>query len=327
MANCHKNFFTATESFHSKIVLDERKKESLRRSRRNLKDHIKKKFEEKDRPKIVFWIQGSFSMDTTVNPLNGDYDIDYGLYFNPELDERPTPDTVHRWVVEAVKSYNTVDPPIDKSRCVRVQFKAGYHVDIPIYDLVDPGEGVVEPYLAIIGEGWEYSDPKLLTQWFNNRVSEKDAQLRRLVRYFKAWADYQSQKTQTKMPSGLILTILTAEEYQYDERDDVAFARTAAAILDRINDDESIPNPVDKNEDLRERITDVQFDNFRKVLDELIQNAETALEHESAEEAAKRYWRKVLGDRFPVIEDDPGKKCATESGVAPGIIGIGSESA
>jgi len=328
MADCHKNFLTARDSFHSKVALDDTKKEFLKTSRKNLRKHIKTKFNEKDRPTIKFQIQGSFLMNTAVNPIDGDYDIDDGLYFKPQLEDRPTPETAHAWVVEAAKSYGTVDPPIDKNRCVRVPFKAGYHVDIPIYDLIDEGDEIFSPELAIKNDGWKYSDPKKITEWFKDRVSATNPQLRRLVRYFKAWADYQNQKSNSKMPSGLVLTILASEEYQFDKRDDVAFGETASATLQRIEDDESIPNPVDPNEDLRDRITDAQFTNFKKHLELLVQHAEDALNHESAEEAARKHWRKVLGDRFPIIEDDSdksGEKAKTYP--APGIIGVSSESA
>lgn len=130
------------------------------------------------------------------------------------------------------------------------------------------------------------------------------------------------------MPSGLVLTILTAQGYQYDRRDDVAFAVTASAINERINRDESIPNPVDSKEDLRERITDPQFENYKERLADLVKHAETALNHNSAEEAAKKHWRGVLGERFPVIEDDSDKseqKAKVQK--SAGIIEISSESA
>src|SRR3989339_1889205 len=136
MANCHQNFFTASDSFYLKISLDNSKSDSLRGSRDNLRKHIKKKFNEEGRPAIKFYMQGSFVMKTMITPLDGDYDIDDGLYFSPNLNPRPTTETIHQWVVKATQSYSTVDPPIDKKRCVRIPFKAGYHVDYPIYDLI-----------------------------------------------------------------------------------------------------------------------------------------------------------------------------------------------
>jgi hypothetical protein len=327
MANCHKNFFTAGDSFHGKILLDKSKRDDLIRSRDNLRKHIRAKFEEKDRPKIKFKIQGSFHNGTTVNPLDDDYDIDDGIYFDPpfEKGERPTPETVHSWVKEAADSYRQVDPAKDKKRCIRVPFKDGYHVDFPIYDLTgeDPNR---RPELAIKGEGWVFSDPRAFGDWFEDMVTRKGALLRRVVRYFKAWSDKQGNGNSYKMPGGIVLTILAAEEFQSSDRDDEAFAETASAIYNRLKINQSIKNPVDRSEDLRDRISGPQFDNFMAKLERLVQNAETALEHESEEEAAK-YWQKQLGDRFPVYEDQDGKGKSAATHQTAGIVGASSGSA
>ncbi len=317
MANCHKNFFTARDSFHSKISLDASKINSLRTSRDNLRKHIRTDFEEHDRPKIKFQMQGSFIMNTTVNPLDEDYDIDDGIYFSPSIEDRPTPQTVHNWVVDAAKSYRTVDPPVDKKRCVRVPFKSGYHVDFPIYDLIEvDGQEDPEPYLAVKVDGWIFSDPVKITNWFNQKAKNNQGQLKRVVRYFKAWADQENQSARAKMPSGLILTILATEEfYHHDSHDDSSFGNTASAIYERLSIDEDILNPVDSTENLRDRITDAQFSNFLNRLDVLIRSAETALEHSSKEEAAKE-WTKRLGDRFPVYEDSKNKATKFSAAVA-----------
>lgn len=312
MANCHRNFFTATDSYHSKIALNDKKKESLKTSRNELREHLKKEFSKKGHPVIKFQMQGSFVMKTTVNPLDGDYDIDDGLYFKPQLEGHPTPETVHRWVTDAVATYPTVDPPVDKKKCVRVPFKAGYHIDIPIYDLVkEDADSTLKPYLAIKGEGWIFSDPRKLSAWFDDEVSKynNNGQLRRVVRYLKAWANFENLSSRPKIPSGLILTILAAEEFQddYNNNDDEAFGNTASVIRERILIDDSIPNPVDKNEDLRDRISDAQFDNFLERLGVLVESADTAIDHQSKEESAKE-WKKRLGERFPVYEDGDSTK-------------------
>lgn len=315
MANCHKNFFTATDSYHAKISLDDAKKESLKISRNNLREHLKKEFLEKKRPPIKFQMQGSFVMKTTVNPLNGDYDIDDGLYFKPQLGMRPTPETVHQWVADSAATYLTVDPPVDKKRCVRVPFKAGYHIDIPIYDLVNENnDDDPKPYLAVKGEGWVFSDPRKLTRWFNDEVGKhnNNGQLRRVVRYLKAWADFENQSSRPKIPCGLILTILAAKEFQddYKDNDDEAFANTVSVIRERLLGNDSIPNPVDEEEDLIDRISEAQFGNFLERLRVLVESADTAIDYQSKEEAAKE-WRKRLGDRFPVYEDEDSTKAKT----------------
>jgi len=130
------------------------------------------------------------------------------------------------------------------------------------------------------------------------------------------------------MVSGLVLTVLCAEEYQFNARDDMAFYETAWAILQGIRWDENILNPTNINEDFRERISDAQFENIKTRLDKLVQHAENALNHKSQEEAAKKHWVKVLGDRFPVIKDDSERSGKSAKVAASGgLLKVGSTSA
>ena len=148
--------------------------------------------------------------------------------------------------------------------------------------------------------------------------------MRRLVRYFKSWSDYQSKTSSNNMPGGIVLTILAAQEFQLSDRDDEAFAQSASAIYNRLSYNQRIKNPADPSEDLRNRISDPQFDNFMSKLERLVKDAETALEHKNAEEAAK-FWQKQLGNRFPVIEDKDDKGAKTHE--KAGIVGVSSGSA
>ena len=77
-----------------------------------------------------FHAQGSFATQTTVNPLDGEFDLDDGVYLQ-HLDEYdqsgwPTPETVHGWIVDATNGY-TKEKPIDKRTCVRVRYAGQYH--------------------------------------------------------------------------------------------------------------------------------------------------------------------------------------------------------
>ena len=114
------------------ISLSQSQKDKLRTSRNSLGDKIKAHFEEKGRKQPIFRQQGSFDMETIINPIDGEYDLDYGVYLQGYSDKEnnwPAPDTVHNWIVEAVESH-TQTPPINKKACVRVVFKRQYHTTI-----------------------------------------------------------------------------------------------------------------------------------------------------------------------------------------------------
>ena len=132
MANCHDLF----EDFDDRIKLSMTKRRSLACSRNALRGKIKDDFRERrDIKTPSFHGQGSYMMHTIIAPADEDYDVDDGVYFLVDEEPSQTISTLHRWVCEAVEDH-TDQEPIDKDTCVRVLFKAGYHVDLPIYYLL-----------------------------------------------------------------------------------------------------------------------------------------------------------------------------------------------
>lgn len=291
MADCYDLF----QEFHDKIGLSSSKKKFLKQARNALREKIKNHFrKEREEESPKFWNQGSYVMSTIVNPLDDEYDIDDGVYLqNIDKDDEkwPSPETVHNWICRAIEGH-TDKNPVDKRTCVRVIYSGQYHVDLPIY-----GEYKDKYYLAEKGKkGWHLSDPKDLTNWFRNQVKKKGEQSKRIVRYLKAWADHKSKNG--KLPSGLILTVLVMENYESKERDDVSFGRIIRNIYKSIVDSFVVYNPVDSQEDLAERLTDLQKKTFKNLLSNLLDSASEALKEDNKREACK-IWRREFGDRFP----------------------------
>mgnify|MGYP001408553601 CR=1 FL=1 len=299
MANCHDLF----NEYHDKIKINSDKKESLRKSRDAVRDKIKKYF--KDTKGVTapkFHGQGSYMMGTIITPLDGEYDIDDGVYLQHlEEDESkwPATSTMHTWIVNAVKGHTSTEP-VDKNTCVRVIYKNHYHIDLPIYVIKDD-----VPRLAHKSKGWINSDPRAFTDWFRSTVKENGEQLRQIVKYLKAWADYKNQNASTKMPSGIMLTILAAENFVgSDGRDDEALVGTVRNILDTLEESFSCKKPVEPNEDLFEDWSDTRKDNFLNKLNTLCDKGNKALELENdKKEEASLKWQDLLGDRFPKYEN------------------------
>jgi hypothetical protein len=296
MAELRKEF----NDFHDRIVLGNGQKESLRKSRNAIRDRIRKYFKEIFKVTSPrFYMQGSFAMGTTVNPLDGEFDIDDGVYLQ-HLDENdnsnwPVPDTVHQWIVKATDGH-TKEKPMDKRTCVRIRYAGQYHVDLPIY-----AKYLDEQRLAEKGEnGWHQSDSKALTDWFINQVNNKGEQLRRTVRFIKAWADFQSGR-RGKMPSGLILTVLAVENFRLDEKDDISLSKTLAAISNVVKSLFIVFNPIDGTEELTARLTDMQKERFQQAIADFSSDALKAVDTDDCEYASK-LWRLQFGDRFPVVE-------------------------
>jgi hypothetical protein len=286
--------------FHDRIALTSGKKAVLRTARDAIRERIRNYFRETLKITVPkFRGQGSYAMGTTVNPIGGEYDIDDGVYFqhmdNQDDSDWPAAATVHQWLMKATDEH-TSEKPMDKRTCVRIRYAGQYHVDLPSY-----GELNGQYLLAVKGEArWPHSDPIALTYWFKAMVKLHGEQLRRLVRYLKAWADFQSGR-RGKMPSGLILTVLAANHFQRHEKDDIALTHTFQAILSAVSTIFFVLNPVDINEALTERLTDAQKTRFRVAIKAAAEDTSLAITQEDPHSASK-LWRKQLGDRFPLVE-------------------------
>ena len=291
MAECHDLF----QQFHEKIKLHDSKKDSLQTARDGIRNRIEKYFKEELKQKIPnFKMQGSFAMKTTVNPLNGEYDVDDGVYLNNiETEKWPTPAAVHKWIYDAVDGH-TNENPVDKRTCVRVKYANNYHVDLPIY-----GTSEDLPYLAEkFDSGWHISDPCKLKDWFIDQVQTQGEQLRYIVRYIKAWADFDSQ-SHGECSSSIILTVLaTGCFYPYMNRDDASFARTLNNIRDSVCTLFRVKNPIDESEIISDRLTNAQKDLFKNRINAAVSGASKALQTNSNKEGCKE-WRILLGNRFP----------------------------
>jgi hypothetical protein len=139
-----------------------------------------------------------------------------------------------------------------------------------------------------------------LTDWFINQVNNKGEQLRRTVRFIKAWADFQSGR-RGKMPSGLILTVLAVENFRLDEKDDISLSKTLAAISNVVKSLFIVFNPIDGTEELTARLTDMQKERFQQAIADFSSDALKAVDTDDCEYASK-LWRLQFGDRFPVVE-------------------------
>jgi hypothetical protein len=303
MSDCHSLF----QTYLDRISPSSTKLDYLRTSRDAIREKVGKHFREKlELSPPDFWGQGSYASKTLIVPLDGEYDIDDGVYLtclDKNKDKWKTCDTVHKWVYDAVENH-TDKKPIDKNTCVRVIYANQYHVDLPIYN-----EHEEKYYLAEKGErGWHPTSPRAVVEWFRNQVKDKGEQLRRAVKYFKGWADFKS--SEAKMPSGFLLTVLVNDNFEPMDRDDSCFSNIAKKIYDSISTKFEVKNPTDEEEMLSDRLSDTQKDIFKLLLAEVLKNASEALREESQKESSK-LWQKVFGSRFPTGDDENSKKTYT----------------
>lgn len=298
MANCH-DLFT---DFNSTIRLKDSKRKSLKKSRKSLRDKIRKYFanEKKDEIKPKFTLQGSFALDTIVEPIPVEdqektllyYDMDDGVYFIGDISNRKSVQTYHNWIVAAIEGH-TQTGLIDKNTCVRTEYADGHHIDMPIYFKEDDKT----PELAHKAKGWIKSDPKAFQDWFKEKSKDKP-QLIRIVRFLKAWSNYrETQREDKPMVSGFILTILAANHYLSNERDDIALKETLVNIKAKLDRSFTCYRPtVPDDEDLLASYSHKDY--FMDCLQKLIDSATDALKEPNQKKSCE-HWQKHFGSRFP----------------------------
>lgn len=330
MANNHEQFI----AFNDSIKLHDSKRDELRENRDALRKKIQKHFCDNlpDEIKPSPHAQGSFMMFTTVNPIpiiteneEGDtitlhpYDLDDGIYFIDKLENKKESNTYRNWIYAAVKDHTTKGAE-KKDSCIRVNYADGHNIDLPIYFEEKDKENVI-PELAQ-KNSYIKSDPIEFLNWFNNLADE---QLRRIVRYFKAWRDKQMQDSDIIFPPGIILTILATNNYVKNDRDDVSMHETLQKIKNELDFNYVCYRPTTKKDE--ELLKDYDKSHFIDKLSKFLDSANEAVDNSSQKEACKK-WQKHFGERFScsnIPEESESNEAKTLS--RPAIINKNAESA
>lgn len=296
------------KDFNRTVRLDQAKRDKLKTHRGALRERIRNYFEEKGWQIPRFASQGSFPLKTNVNPIRvtdedgkwiEEYDLDDGVYFICNESDREFAKTYHERVLEAVTGHTKSCE--SKPSCVRVTYADGHHVDMPIYWAAEDG---ATPQIGRANQGYTDSDPKEFKEWVEARVArtENVGQLRRIVRYLKAWKNYQENENPgLRLPPGVTLTILACNNLVEDESDDVAFRETIRRIRDNLLLDFACYRPTTPtNEDL---LAGFHENRVVGAFSNAVSVADTADRHTTTKEACEA-WRKIFGDRFPEGKED-----------------------
>lgn len=289
VANLEKLF----KQFDNELNITKTKKDSLIKSRDNLRAKIKDYFlENHPNYKPKFYIQGSYKLGMLIRTKDDACDLDDGIYFKENPNE-VTGTTLQKWIKDAVDG-TTDATPEHKKKCIRVDYKAGYNIDLPIF--VFDEEKEKHPNLAVKNSDWQTDDPK---EFINNFKKIKTEQTIRMIKYLKAWCDYKRQD----MPSGLAMTVLTMKYFQTNSRDDISLKYLLVEIERNLKKGFTCLMPTTPQDDLFEDYSETKKKNFMDNLANFIEDAKKAIDEKNKLKTS-RLWKKHLGDRFPEGEDE-----------------------
>lgn len=327
MKNCSNDLL----KYHAEeVTLPTKVQGELRGNRNANRDRLKRGLEKKDQPQPdEFIIQGSYAMKTMKQHHKNDYDIDDGASFAAskltQEDGTPlTPEEAKKRVRDALIAGGGLPAtPIVKDNCVRINYAAGHHIDIPVYRTSTDPFGLETREFAS-ATSWKESNPSEITEWF--RVEEKrthsaddsEPQLRRLTRLLKM---YSTNNLGEKSLSGLLLTVLAAELHVvYEGREDRAFRQLLQRVRGRLQANRKIHNPVSRSEELTKDKDQTKIDKCIEKIGESLSALEILDDPECSQLESRKAWDKVFNCDFFAklqLDEQSNKVPATPSNSYP----------
>lgn len=254
--DCHSEM----SNFHKEeVTLSSAQQKDMRERRDNGRTRLANGLDEAKHPQPrEVRSQGSYQMRTMVQDPDNDYDIDDGAYFeNDALQDANgvalTPLAARQRVCDALKWDGRFKREAEvRSNCVRQEYSAGYHIDIPVYRIVTTTAAngdETEHFELASSDEWVKSDARGVTRWFNNIVGELNqgesdgSQMRRVTKLSKKFARRPNWKEKTT--SGICITKLVADHFVFSEnRDDLALRNTWKAIYTKLQSSTALEHPV-----------------------------------------------------------------------------------
>ncbi|MGE8057032.1 nucleotidyltransferase domain-containing protein [Bacillus mycoides] len=345
MAECRSQF---TE-FHDNIKLKE-ENEILSSKRDIIIKRIKDKLPDETDYSFEVFNQGSYAMHTGIKPLDSDYDIDVGLYFDMSKDDI-NPVDAKKWIYNALVGH-TSDVKI-KTPCITVTYAAGYHVDVTVYASNNSDSKVYlakgKPTSKSDDKYWDESNPKDLIKEIRDHLSDKEdrKQFRRVVRYLKRWKDIKFTSVNGK-PTGIALTSCVYHWLTVQKETDYFTGKTTYKDLDALinivsnmisnfKDEYTIIDeeyqfmprlkvylPVEPKPELFEKMSYKQMKTFKEKLETLLEALEEAKAKTDPTDAAE-ILKEQFGDDFPVPEKSTTGKKAMAAAVISSSESAGEE--
>ncbi len=294
-------------------------------------------------PQPRFFTQGSWAYKTLNAPAQRPQqaDVDDGCYLPLSFLNQTDSPSVAAEVFFGVAERALADLVEErgwelsgKPTCIRVEISDLAHIDIPLYAIPDNefetlvkaenvrraalkgirnfAEAATDSWeelpktkvlLAHREEGWMHSDPRPVKEWFVDQVETKGVQLRRVVRYIKAYRDWTWK---SGGPSSILLMAAAAPLFvKQDRRDDQALLDVVKQLPAALR--EGVDNPVNSKESLTDRLRassdDVDMvEQAALQFEDMGRRLQAAMDAGNAAQACA-WMQSLFGPRFPAHPD------------------------
>ena len=310
MINCSKDIF----DYHNKKVrLPDKDVRDMKSRQGSIRVQLKKGLKCRGLPyPQMFEAQGSFAMKTVIQNDEHDYDLDDGVYFDAKslnkaaIGNEMASKRIRKLVRNAANDKVTVLKCEARSKCVRIHFKKGCHIDMPVYRLVRnrSKKGAALVSQIAIDNAWKKSDAREVARWFEKKNKERSRgtqggdQMRRIVRLMKKFCKSR-KRWKHKMLGGFAITVLVVECYKRNaKREDEALYNTMKAIQKRLQQNRAIKNPVTRSQKITDDITDKKAEFLLEKLTVAINDLAPLLNTKCTRAKALKCWDRVFNTEF-----------------------------
>lgn len=267
---------------------------------------------------VEIYSQGSVRIGTTVKPVNNeDFDLDTVLHiYDPYYNH--TPESIYNTLVKALEKDSYYQSIMEKKqRCVRLNYKSDFHMDILPACMSDSIDKMRIKIPEKAFKSWSNGNPRGFADWFLNiaksaenpllktysdalfeaRVDQEPlpnniyfkTPLQRAVQLIKRYRDlyYQKKDSEYKV-SSIVITTLVASFYNKEG----SIYDTIESVIGKIKNTYSdavrnnyrfrVLNPVDSSEDFTDSWSDKHYQSFYAFIEDFFtkwQNIKGSFEH------------------------------------------------
>lgn len=284
--------------FHSNISLNTTRVNRIISAHTTIEELLKKDKEIK--PLFnKFYLQGSYATNTAIRPQNGnEFDVDAILLL--DLSDSDEPKDVINLVANRLKTYETYkDKVIIKDRCVRVNYKGDFHMDIV------PAKPTDHEHILIPSrkEGeWLETNPAGFIRWCKDINSDADGKFTRVAKFIKYWRDKTVGKDTA--PKSILLTTIIGLNMVGKNSDAESLVLTLENIVENldsilVDDEPYVENPSLEGENLARDWDKSKYDIFKTKLEKFAKDARSAYDDTDKESTIKK-WQDIFGSEdFP----------------------------
>lgn len=302
--------------------------------RKKLPDAMKARGYKGKERKPKFFIQGSWAYKTLNRPCQTppqQSDVDDGVYLPMSIiTEENRPIMAIQDFRAAVRD---VLKPLctekgwtlsSKKTCMRVEVSTTAHIDLPLYAIPDDQYALIveglearnydvmkglainseqdswkklpsDKILLACEDEWIVSDPLKMKEWFELEISDKEEQLRRVIRYIKAFRDKQWDKGG---PSSILLMAAACPLFEFHyKRDDLALLTVVSGLPNALR--EGVKSPVDSKVFLTDALGEEGVEEAAEKFEDFEKHLIASIEDSAQKEMACLWMRAMLGERFP----------------------------